>query len=174
MKKIMSILLCIMFCSMFSSCMNLQGNRINKLREISIRDERIAEQTLEEILTRLEKKEKAEFKEMFSENALDEIADMDQRIDFLFDYYKGVHTSYSEAGFGQMSESSEGILKIMKEYDIKTNEGEYILRFEVTAKDTEPEKVGINMIQICTENDKETMIGGIDAVGLYIPGYQEK
>ena len=174
MKKIMSILLCMMICSMFSSCTNLQGNRINKLREISLRDESIAEQTLEEILTGLEKKEKAEFKKMFSENALNEIADMDQRIDFLFNYYKGVRSSYTEAAFGRTSMSSEDILKIMQEYDVKTSEGEYILRFEVTAKDTDPEKVGINMIQICTENDKETMIGGVDAVGLYIPGYQEK
>lgn len=172
MKKIMSILLCIMFCGMFSSCANLQGYRTDKLRHILLRDERIAEQTLEEILKVLEKKDKSEFKRIFSEETLNEITDMDERIDFLFDYYKGEYSSYSNSGIGSMEESSEGILQIMKEYNVKTSSEEYILRFEVTAKHTESEKVGINMIQICTENDKETMISDIEAIGLYIPGYQ--
>lgn len=161
-----------MICSMFSSCTNLQGNRINKLRYISLSDERIAERTLEEILTALEKKEKSKFKKMFSENTLNEIMDIDKRIEFLFDYYKDEHTSYIKTGFGIVEETSDGILKIMQEYDVQTSENNYILRFEVTVKDTESKNIGINMIQICTENDKETMIGDIEAVGLYIPGYQ--
>jgi len=173
MKKILSIILVAIICIIFSSCGVLHGNNINKIRYISSRDNKISEQTLNEILIKLENEEKSEFKKVFSKNALSEIKDIDERIDYLFEYYKGDFLSYSKTGFGHTEESSEGILKIMQEYYVETSDMKYILRFEVTSKDTKPENIGVNMLQICTDKSKEKMISHLDSVGLHVSGYED-
>lgn len=148
--------------------------RAKVLRE----DDDKSEDMKKSIIDALDKQDAEALKGLFSEYALENAEDLDEKIEELMEFYSGS----DEAIEGGMRSSEGGkyyedwILNSV--YTLKKNGQEYELRIVTIPMDKkEPDKVGLYLIEVMTEEAKPEGFkwrNEDDAPGIYVLDPQEK
>lgn len=152
---------------LLSSCSLLGGSRTDMHNKDN--DAKKANTRLEQVIESIKNKDKDSIKEMFSEKALDEAKDLDERIDYLFTLIEGEIESWEKIG-GTVDESNDDGRKIIKSryrYNVNTETEQYLFSIlEYTKDDKHQENVGVYCLKIFNVEDKEPIFS--DA-GIYKP-----
>lgn len=131
-------------------------------------DTKKANTHLEQVIESIKNKDKDSIKEMFSEKALDEAKDLDERIDYLFTLIEGDIESWEKIG-GTVDESNDDGRKTIKSryrYNVNTEKDQYLFSIlEYTKDDNDPENVGVYCLKIINVKDEEPIFS--DA-GIYM------
>ena len=130
---------------------------------------------LEQVIEAIENRDKIDLRAMFSQQALAEAEELDERMDYLFDFIQGDIESW-ESSAGGVDESNRHGHKVKKTrywYTVTTEEEEYLFFLLEYPVDTEhPENVGLYMLQVIKAEDRETQFDGgqdILCAGIYRP-----
>lgn len=172
-KRIMGLLL-IASMLLLNSCSS-SGSRVHMLNKDN--DEEKADERLEQIIDAIKNKDKDTLKAMFSEQALNEAKDFDDRMDYLFDFVQGEIGSWEAIVHGATTESIENGSKVKKSsswYYVNTDNQKYLFFFLECTSDTDhPENVGVYMLQVIKAEDKDTQFDGggpnTRCAGIYKP-----
>lgn len=157
---------------LISSC---NGVRVSdKEGEISVSEEKSADDRIEQIISAINDKDKEALKSLFSKKALDETDDFDSGMDSLFDFIQGDIKSWESDGWSS-SESAEygkSSLMIRSSFIIKTDKEEYVFFIVDYSVDTmNPDNEGLYMLQVRTSGYNEDLGSWQDRLraGFYIP-----
>lgn len=173
MKQIIGFLL-IASILFLCSC-SLGGSRVQMLNKDN--DEEKADARLEQIIEDLKNKDKDSLKMIFSKQALNEAEDLDERMDYLFDFVQGNIESWETIVHGNAYESinhGSRIKKVSSWYYVNTDKEKYLFFFLDNTIDTDhPENVGVYMLQVIKAEDKDTQFDGggpnTRCAGIYKP-----
>jgi hypothetical protein len=138
-------------------------------------DKEIADSYFQSIIDSIENKDKEGLKKMFSTSALNEAKDIDSQIDYIMDFFKGDIVSFEGGPGVESSSSHDGGQAVENNYDytVETDKGKYFIFFKYISKDTyNSENVGLYMLQVINEKDKEIEYDGGQAIkcpGIYTP-----
>ena len=131
--------------------------------------DKLAEKRCEDIVAALENKDSSAIKAIFSEQALEEIENIDASIMQAINYYD--ENLISLSGTTSTEENISGRNKrttIKADYTVETNDGTYILFFVEKLNSENAEEEGLYLFQLAKESDVEKVQGKLDA-GIYIP-----
>ena len=131
---------------------------------------------LEQIIKIINKKDKEAMKNIFSENALNEAIDIDERIIYLFDFIDGEIISWGKHIGASSSESvnhGKREKSSMAWYNVDTDNQQFLIAFIEWLIDTEnPENVGVYMLYVIKSEDKDRFKGfgpKTRYAGIYMP-----
>lgn len=151
---------------LLSSC-SLEGTRTDMLNKDN--DDKKADARLEQVIESIKNKDKDGIKVMFSEQALNEAKDLDERIDYLFTLIEGNIKSWDRIG-GSVDETDDYGRKKVKSrfrYNVYTDKEQYLFSIlEYTQDANHPENVGVYCLKIINVKDEEPIFS--DA-GIYKP-----
>lgn len=166
MNKKNIVLLLLLNILLLSSC-SLGGERTDILNKDN--DDKKADDRLEQIIESIKNKDKDSIKAMFSEQALNEAKDLDERIDYLFTLVEGNIESWDRIG-GSVDETNDYGLKVVESrfrYNVYTDKEQYLFSIlEYTQDANNPENVGVYCLKIINVKDEEPIFS--DA-GIYKP-----
>ena len=154
-KKIKFILL-ITSILLLSSCAFLGGRLYND-------DGKKADARLKEIIEIINNRHKEALKKIFSEQALNEAEDLDGRIDYIFDFIDAEITSWESIAGSSTTKSNRGekITTSSSRYYINTKKQKYFVYLcEYFVNTTNPEKVGVYLLQIIEAENEEERYNG--------------
>jgi len=126
-------------------------------------DGKKADARLEQIIEIINNKNKEALKNIFSEQALEEAIDLDERIDYIFDFINGEITSWESIARGSTTNYNRGekIINSGARYYINANEQKYFVYLcEYFVNTTNPEKVGVYLLQIIEAENEEERYNG--------------
>ena len=153
MKKIFVVLLIIMETAILSSC--FFGGKW-----MFSNDNKIIDEKFKQIIKTFKDRDKEALKLLFSEQALIEIVNFDEKINTLFEFIQGEIGSWKRTGGPCTSEgkNDDGSGRIWKEiratYDILIDEQIYHISFQIITKHSQDtKKVGISSFCIINAND---------------------
>jgi len=131
---------------------------------------------LKQIIEAINNDDKDSLKSMFSEQALNESSDIDERINYLFDFINGEINNWETITHGSGTESIDHGKRTKNScswYYIDTDSEKYFIAFLEYLIDTEnPEKIGLYMIYVVKAEDEGQFRGfGPDTryAGIYTP-----
>ncbi|OPX41826.1 hypothetical protein CLHUN_43050 [Ruminiclostridium hungatei] len=164
MSKKIIVLLLLGNILLLSSCL---GSRVGMLNKSN--DDEKADARLKQIIESIKNKDKERIKVMFSEQALNEAKDLDERIDYLIALIKGNVESWDRIG-GSVDETNNYGHKQIKSsfrYNVYTEQEQYLFSIlEYTKDDDNPENVGVYSLKVINVKDEEPKFS--DA-GIYKP-----
>lgn len=130
---------------------------------------------LEQVIEAIENRDKIALRAMFSQQALAEAEELDERMDYLFDFIQGDIELREELG-GTVYESVRGGRTVKESkylYTVTTDIESYLFfLYEYTVNTEYPENVGLYMLQVIQEEDRDTQFDGgqdILCAGIYRP-----
>ena len=142
MKRLCFLLLLILIT--FTSC--IPFNFSSKLEYLA-KEENEENKVLDDILEAVESGENENLKNLFSKKTTDEVPDLDEQIDALFEFFKGEVKSTKDF-CGQSSEDKECRFS-KKWYIVETTETTYYIYYIKYFKDVEnPDNVGVSTIRV--------------------------
>ena len=148
-------------------------SRLDYLAESNRTDDEQSEATRQSIIDALEAQDAQGLKALFSKYALENAEDLDEKIEELMDFYPGCNGGF-DGGCSTLEGTDYGVrTKVLNgTYTVTNDNQEYYLIFTIQIRnDEEPEKVGLHLIEVVTE---ETMPEGFkfknqkDAPGIYV------
>lgn len=146
---------------LFSSC-SLEGSRTEMLNNDN--DEQKADSRLEQIILAINTKDKNSLKTIFSVKALNEAENLDEHMDYLFNFVQDNIESWEPIVHGATTESINHGNRTKKSsswYYVNTGEQKYLFFFLECITDTDnPDNVGVYMLQVIKAEDKETQFDG--------------
>ena len=119
-------------------------------------EDRQSDEMMQSIVDALDAEDAEALKELFSPYAQEEIADLDEKIEELIAYYPGSEGGFEGHNVSKKS-ANRGIisLALLGRYTVKYDGGEYRIRFVTYPQnDEEPEKIGLYLIEVMTEEAK--------------------
>ena len=175
-KRLIIFITIIAFSLGLISCNSARSMVNDRLNELNVGgDEEIADKNFQKIIEALENKDKEVLKKMFSTQALKDADDIDGGIDYIMDFYKGKMKS-KECGIGRQDLTNHGNKKSKLNcvYIVTTDEDTYRVFFIDQVVDNQnPDNIGIYMIQVIKESDKEKEFDGggekTRCAGIYRP-----
>lgn len=159
-KKVSSLIISIF---LLSSCWGGGGAMV------FYNDDKKADARLEQVIEAIKTNDKVALKRMFSEYVLDEATDIDERINYLFEFVQGDIEDWALRGGSSPKSSNHGhiIKKLDFWYYVNTNIKQYLFTIvEYTAYTDNPEKIGLYSLMV-TELDDEDL--QFDGPGVYVP-----
>ena len=172
MNKKFLILLFLINILLLSSC-SLGGSRTEMLNRND--DRKKADARLEQILEAIKNKDKDDLKAMFSKQALDEVDDIDGRMDYLFDFFQGKVISWEEDGsiIGETNNHGHKVKESKAFYNVDTDKQKYLFfLLEYTVDTDNLDNIGLYTLRIIKAEDKETQFGywqDMKIAGIYKP-----
>ena len=177
-KRMISVLkglaLSISCCILIGSMAGCQfSSRADYLARTSRSDDEQSEATKQSIINALETRDTQGLKAMFSQYALENAEDLDEKIQELIDFYPGCNGGFN-GGCSTLEGTDYGVrTKVLNgTYTVTNDNEEYYLIFTIQLRnDEEPDKVGLHLIEVMTE---EAMPEGFkckdedDAPGVYV------
>ncbi|QEH69888.1 DUF5104 domain-containing protein [Cellulosilyticum sp. WCF-2] len=161
-------------CVMVGSIMGCNfRSRLDYLAESNRTDDEQSEATRQSIIDALEAQDAQGLKALFSKYALENAEDLDEKIEELMDFYPGCNGGF-DGGCSTLEGTDYGVrTKVLNgTYTVTNDNQEYYLIFTIQIRnDEEPEKVGLHLIEVVTE---ETMPEGFkfknqkDTPGIYV------
>lgn len=151
------ILLGVMSFMLFSNIFGCSaGSREEYLSNTNRTDKQQAEEMMQEIINALEARDAEAIKELFSSYALENAYDLDGRIEELMDFYPGSNGGYEgNVRTHETTDYGDKIYVLMAKYTVTNDDETYQMRLTMeTENDVNPEKVGLYMIQVMTEEAK--------------------
>lgn len=139
-------------------CLFLCGCSVLSSSKYVVDDTVYSEKILEKIVYALENNEPEKIKELFSENALKEVENIEEDIQYLMDYYKGEMQSYCGLGSDGSSsvEGGERLRTLFCGFEITTDVDVYNICFYSCLVDTEePDNEGIYTLEMIRDDEKE-------------------
>lgn len=106
----------------------------------------------------IELKDKEKMKELFSERALEECSDLDEKIDCLFDFIEGEYIGSQYVQQNESSHREKGKSRYIIDLwcDVHTTEGRYGVYLNYYSKDEiNPKNEGVYMIMVYRGKDEE-------------------
>lgn len=157
MLKQITVLSLVVFMIILSSC-SLGGSRVQMLNNDN--DGQMADTRFEQVIESIKTKDRDMLKAIFSEKALGEAEDLDEGIDYLFEFVKGDIESWKQETVGVSELNNSGkVKKVRSWYNVKTNQEEYIfLIVEYTVDISNPQNIGVYMIQAIKSEDRDLII----------------
>ena len=161
MKKLiwLPIVIVVLF---FTSC-SMGGTDVFKKAFVS--DAQIADQTLEQVMSAIQKEDKEALKNLFSKKCVADTEDFDAKVTALMDYYKGEMTSYNNWGALNTNEgmNEDGTGRSWKNlqatYDVDTDKTGYRVAFQTCVKDTaDADNIGIYSFYVIKAEDMDMQI----------------
>lgn len=157
MSKIILCLITIVGVLFLSSCI-IGGSRTDMLDNMN--DREAADARLEQVLEAIKNEDKDALKSMFSQTALEEAEDFDDRMEYLFSFFQGEVVSWERFAFNVSERINHG--KMTKRnyvwYKVNTDQQEYYMYFVQWTVDTEhPENVGIYALRVVKAEDDERL-----------------
>lgn len=175
-KRLIIFITIIVFSLSLLSCNSAKSMVNDRLAELNgSNDDEISDKCFQRIMEALESKDNEAVKKMFSSNALKEANDIDGGIDYIIDFYKGKMQS-NKRTVARLDSINNGEKKSELDcrYIVTTEEDTYIVFFIDQVVDSQsPDNIGIYMLQVIKESDKEKEFdGGGDktrCAGIYRP-----
>lgn len=175
-KRLIIFITIIVFSLGLISCNSARPMTNDRLNELNFGgDEEIADKNFQKIIEALENKDKEVLKKMFSTQASKDADDIDGGIDYIMDFYKGKMKS-KKRGIGREDLKNNGNKKSELDcvYIVTTDEDTYRVFFIDQIVDNQnPDNIGIYMIQVIKESDKEKEFDGggekTRCAGIYRP-----
>lgn len=150
---------------LFILCIFLTGcNFFSDSRDNDIRYHKKEHFVRDEIIQALDNQDAAALKSLFSNEALNEIEDIDERIEEYLAFYKGICIEYDSISG---SESGMSAVSFDHWYEITTDEGQYEIYFDYIARDEEFEaenkdivsdKIGLQAIVILNKELADELV----------------
>lgn len=175
-KKIILLITIMVFSLLLVSCNSAKSMMHARENELNAsNDNKIADTHFNKIMEALKNEDKEGLKKIFSPNALKEAKDIDGGIDYIMKFYKGNIKSKDVAHeVSEENEHGKKTKEIKVSYTVTTDKGTYIVFFIDKLVDTKnPDNIGLYMLQIIKESDKEKEFdGGGDktrCAGIYRP-----
>jgi hypothetical protein len=132
-------------------------------------DDKKADARLEQVIEAIQNSDKDGIKAMFSEQALNEAKDIDERIDYLVTFIEGDIESWERIG-GSVKERNEyGHKTILSRFrfNVYTDKEQYLFSIrEYTSYTDQPENVGLYSLKIYNVKDDEP---SFPDAGIYMP-----
>lgn len=136
----------------------VENSRTDMLNESG--DGAKADALLEQIIEAINNKDKKLLESIFSEQALNEVENLDGDMDYLFDFVQGDIESWEKIVHGATYDSINNGNRLktsMSWYYVYTDKQTCLLFFEEFIIDTEhAENVGVYMLQVIKAEDKDT------------------
>ncbi|MCB2343279.1 DUF5104 domain-containing protein [Clostridium estertheticum] len=168
-----------------TACSSVKS-KLMKARESALNadisnDNKIGNARIEKIIECLESNDKKGLKKMFSPKALKEAKDIDGGIDYIMAFYKGKMKSRDKGTIPTDDSVEDGERKseLDCEYVVTTDKDTYDVFFIDQTVDTKnPDNVGISMLQIIKEKDRDKEFdwgtGKSKCAGIYRPATVKK
>lgn len=173
MKKILIALL-VTIIPLFTSCSSEESKLFSNVFKS---DSTIANETFQKIINGINIRDGSAIREMFSDKALREAIEFDEKLASLFDYCEGEMLSYNAGGPGVFQEKNadgRGFIKkeIQSTYDVETSKKKYHIAIREFIQDTEcSDNVGIYSIYVvATDSLDEPVADWWMEDGVWIPG----
>lgn len=137
-------------------------------------DQAIADEAFETLIEAVESGDGETIKEMFAEDALDQIDDIDGEIEDFIEFYEGTMTSWDDWGGVASSICSAGdkgyYRQVVGYYKIETTDSAYRIKFTLNESAPEESHEGIYEIGIIEETvfEEKWKEFGSDMPGVYI------
>ncbi len=143
-----------------------------------IRDEQnMADEMMQAIIDALEEQDVKAMKEMFSTYAIEHAENLDEKIAKIMEFYPGSNEGY-EGNCSSMGGKYYSRLILYGTYDVMNDGQVYEIRFiTMPHNDEEPDKVGLYLIEVMTEEAKPEGFkwkNEEDEPGIYVLEPQEK
>ena len=120
-------------------------------------DQRIAQETIEEILNAIQSKDKNTLKSLFAKNSLTEMQSFEESAEKLFNYFEGTLKSYDDGAgpFVETTKDENQILQLMESsFAVKTDKCEYRFAIQYITKDTAcADNVGVHSLYLIKTNE---------------------
>lgn len=179
-KKIVIFITIIIFSLGLLSCNSARTMINDRLNELNgSNDDEKADIQFQKIMKALENMDKEGTRKIFSSNALKEANDIDGGIDYIMNFYKGKMKS-SDRTVARLDSINNGEKKSELDcrYIVTTDEDTYIVFFIDQIIDTKnPDNIGIYMLQVIKESDKEKEFDGggekTRCAGIYRPNTEK-
>jgi len=149
------------------------GDRMEMLNKDA--DDKKADERLKQIIDAINSEDKESLKSMFSKQALDEVEDLDQNMDYLFDIFYGQVKSMESDGI-LVSESNDygnDIKEVKSFYSVETDKQKYLFFIlECTVNTEQPDSIGIYSLRVIKAEDEETQYDSwqkMKIAGIYKP-----
>lgn len=129
----------------------LQSDYLNHDIEYKDPDDKECLRVLVRLLQAVDEKDRDTIKEMFSKEALDNIDDMDEKIDLFIETFPTWECKYDPSFGGMGKHANRGIITkwIKPTFDFESEGRQYVLKFiYFTRADENPDQLGLSMIQI--------------------------
>lgn len=152
-KKVLILLILILS---FNSC--LKGDVRTRLLNNS-RDDEQADYLMELILDALKNKDKNTLREMFSKQSLLETDDINNGIEYLFDFFKGEVVSWERDGqiVSEKNDYGDKVKEVKTWYNIDTEKQRYrVFLLDYITYTGKPENVGLYALRVIKAEDEET------------------
>ena len=136
-------------------------------------DQAIADEAFETLIEAVESGDSEAIKEMFAEDALEQIDDIDAEIEDFIEFYEGTMTSSDDWGLASKvcSGGDKGYYRqVSGRYKIETTESAYRIKFTLNESAPEESHEGIYEIGIIEEDsfEEKWQQFGTDTPGIYI------
>ena len=118
-----------------------------------------ADARLEQVIAAMENRDKGALRAMFSEQALSEAVELDERMDYIFDFIQGDILSWKRDAGGASAINHYGHRDKGSIYwfTVTTDEDEYLFFLMECLENTDhPENVGLYMLQVIKKEDEDT------------------
>jgi hypothetical protein len=158
------------------SCSSLTNVLTEKIPHYTDDSREVAETMLVQVIESIKTKDKEGIKSLFSEEALEGAVDLDGGIEYVLDFVKGDILSWRFEAGGSVEDSGHGRITrrgFGYRYYVDTDAERYffyLLGF--TIYDENPEKIGLEMLQVIKAEDKDTQFDGggtVYCLGVYRP-----
>ena len=137
-------------------------------------DRAIANKQFEDLIDAAKMQDADALKALFSQNVLNEVENIEESIQKLFDYFEGEMVSYNDwAGPGVTAKNdADGYWKqYYSTYDLETTQDKYRLAMEIITVDTaDADNVGIRSLYIIRFEDDTDQNCAYRGDGAYTPG----
>ena len=133
-----------------------------------------ADARMDQVIGAIKSKDREALKSLFSSKALDEAIDIDDGIDYLFYIIKGTVKSWKRNSSSGSEDIRDGktTKMIRSHYNVITDEDEYYFFIvEYTKDDSNPDNIGVFMIQATKREDMNNLPSWQDSLcgGIYKP-----
>ncbi len=154
-RRIIALLLSVAAVISVTGCEKINPEEMFAPRQSE--EKRQSDEMMQSIVDALDAEDADALKELFSPYAQEEITDLDEKIEELIEYYPG-----SEGGFDGVNSSKKkanrGVISLLLDghYDVTYGDGQqYEINFVTYPRnDEEPEKIGLYLIEVMTEDAK--------------------
>lgn len=170
-KKIVMITLC---CGLMVNVIGCTHKNRERYLEKSVKaNKEQADAVIQSILNALDSQDSKIMKDLFSTYALEHAEDLDERIEELMEFYPGCNGGF-EGSYNTHESNDYGVKTwvLNGTYTISMDTKEYQIRFTTQLRnDKEPEKIGLYLIEVMTEDAKPEGFkwkSEKDAPGIYI------
>ncbi len=156
MKEFKLIILFVVILVLTTSC-SIGGDRAKMLNESNEKEE--ANNTLEEVLNSISEEDKEALKGVFSDQVLENVDNIDEDIEYLFELLRGNVINWEMRTGPQVSETNDHGKKtkeLKTWYDVEIDENNFVIFIlEYTVDTEQPENLGIYSLRVVKKEDED-------------------